>query len=75
LVEVWVLFEHLYRPLFIICVSESLTKLWISEVVITQFAYEAVNHRVCLTTSTVSGCAIYFPSKSHADDIHESLFV
>ena len=43
--------------------------------VATQFTYEAVIHRVCLSTGTVGGYAFHLPSISHADGISEFLLV
>jgi len=43
--------------------------------VTTQFTYDVVIHRAYLSTSTVGGYAFRLPSISHADGIHEFLFV
>jgi len=43
--------------------------------VTTQLTYESVIHGVCLSASTVGRSALYLLSISHADGIHECLFV
>jgi len=43
--------------------------------VTTQFTYEAVVHRVCLSKSIVGGYAVHLPSIYNADGIHDFFFV
>jgi len=69
LAEVQVQSEHLYIPPWLcLKVSYWVVPLWN---VTSQFTYEAVIHRLCLSTGTVGRYAFHLPSVSHADGIHE----